>query len=67
MLAGASVFKIKQFFDTLIQKIFLQTMKINNIWGDLTDISAVKEALMQASEAFFKIKLNVLLDALTIL
>ena len=33
--------------DTLIQKTFLEIMKINNFRGDLTDISAKKEALMR--------------------
>ena len=32
--------------DTLIRKIFYYIMKINNFRGDLTDISAKKEALM---------------------
>ena len=35
----------KTFLDTLIQKIFFQIIKINNFRGDLTDISAKKEAL----------------------
>ena len=32
--------------DTLIQKTFFYTMKTNNFRGDLTDISATKEALI---------------------
>ena len=38
--------KLNNFFmDTLIQKIYFQITKINNFRGDLTDISAIKEAL----------------------
>ena len=33
------------FWDTLIQKIFLSTTKIKNFLGDVTDYSAMKEAL----------------------
>ena len=32
--------------DTLIQIIFIQIIKIDDFWGDLTDISAGKEALV---------------------
>ena len=48
MLTSASVFKIKLnvFLDTLIQRISLQRMKINNFRGDLTDVLDEKEALM---------------------
>ena len=38
--------KIKYFLNTLIQKRFLEVMKIANIRGELTDISAKKEALV---------------------
>ena len=44
--------KIKKYFlDTLIQKIFFQIIKINIFWGELTDNSAVKEALLHTSVA----------------
>ena len=33
------------FLDTLIQNFFLLIMKMYNFWGELTDISAKKEAL----------------------
>ena len=33
--------------DTLIHKIFFWIMKIHIFWGDLTDISAKKEALIE--------------------
>ena len=44
---SASDFKIKQniFLDTLIQIFFLKIMKMTNVGGDLTDVSAEKEAL----------------------
>ena len=47
LATSASVFKIKikHFMYTLILKIFLQIMKINNFRGDLTDISALNETL----------------------
>ena len=35
----------KYFLDTLIRRIFFQIMKINNFRGELTDTSAIKEAL----------------------
>ena len=35
----------KCFFDTLIQKMCFQIIKLVNFWGDLNDISAEKEAL----------------------
>ena len=38
--------EIKCFMDTLIQKIIFQIMKINNFQGDLTNILAIKEALV---------------------
>ena len=34
------------FLDTLIQKMFFEMMKINNSQGDLIDILAKKEALV---------------------
>ena len=37
--------QINYFLDTLIQQKYFQIMKINNFWGELTDISAKKEAL----------------------
>ena len=37
-------------------------MKINNFQGELTDISAKKEALATSSEAFCKMKINELHD-----
>ena len=33
------------FLDTLILKIFFYIMKINNVWGDLSDISAKKSSV----------------------
>ena len=36
---------MKYFLDTLIQKIIIYIIKLNNFRGDLTDISAKKEAL----------------------
>ena len=36
---------MKSFLDTLIQKMFLQIMKINNFRSDLTDFSASEEPL----------------------
>ena len=36
---------INYFLETLIQKTYFEIMKINNFRGDLTDISAKKEAL----------------------
>ena len=50
MPASDSFFKIKSniFLDTMIQKRFSDTVKINNFRGDLTDISAKKEALVPA-------------------
>ena len=52
--ASASFFKIELnvFLDTLIQKIFIKIMKINNFRGELTDISAIKEALVSARVAW---------------
>ena len=38
--------KIKHFLDTLIQKLFLQIMKMNKFRGDLTDISAKTKPLL---------------------
>ena len=42
---------MKCFLDTLIQKIFFQIMKITIFRGEVTDISAIKEALAQCSAA----------------
>ena len=41
-------------------------MKVNNVWGELTDISANKAALL-SSKAFFKLKLLAFLDTLILL
>ena len=45
---SASFFKIifNNFLDTLIQKSFFYIMIINNVRGDLADVSARKEVLM---------------------
>ena len=40
--------KIKYFLDTLIQKRFFLIKKINNLQGELTDVSAKKEAQCMA-------------------
>ena len=40
------VLKLKKVLDTLIQKLFFLIIKINNFWGDRTDISA-KQALVK--------------------
>ena len=50
VLASASVFKSKQnvFSSTMIQ-FFTLVKKINKSWGELTDISAKKKALMLAT------------------
>ena len=38
--------------DTMIQKTFCYIMKINNFQGDLTDISAIKQALRSSCVDF---------------
>ena len=38
--------EIKYFLDTLIQKILFLVTKVKNLRGDLTDVSAIKEALL---------------------
>ena len=46
---------IKCFLDTLIQKRLFQIMRIDSVPGDLTNISAIKEALM-VDDAVFRRK-----------
>ena len=47
----------KMFFGYIDPEMFFfNIMKINDVWGDLTDISAIKEALVRCSEDFFKSK-----------
>ena len=54
LAVSASFFKIKLnvFLDTLIQNKLFKIMKINIFQGELTDISAKKEALLAVTNAF---------------
>ena len=38
--------QVEYVLDTLIQKIFSMVIKLNNFWGDQTDVLATKEALL---------------------
>ena len=51
-MTSASFFKIKlkYFLDTLIQKIYFLIIKMYNFRGELSDISAEKEALCVTRE-----------------